>query len=39
MPISYIVLAVLIVELIYLNKAKKNIKELENISDIRRNKR
>ena len=30
MPISYIVLAVLIIELVYLNKAKKNIKELEN---------
>ena len=30
MPISYVVLAVLIIELVYLNKAKKNIKELEN---------
>lgn len=37
MPISYVILAVLIVELIYLNKAKKNIKELENISDIKNN--
>ena len=36
MPISYIVLAVLIIELVYLNKAKKNIKELENISDIKK---
>lgn len=37
MPISYVILAVLIVELIYLNKAKKNIKELENILDIKNN--
>ena len=37
MPISYVVLAVLIIELVYLNKAKKNIKELENISDIKNN--
>ena len=36
MPISYVVLAVLIIELVYLNKAKKNIKELENISDIKK---
>ena len=36
MPISYIVLVVLIIELVYLNKAKKNIKELENISDIKK---